>query len=168
MFWDSVLGWFTRHTNLPDLEIMVNLGRMYTGVYSFSKNNSPPPPSKIIFPQTLYFFRGLFFEFRKINDFLTKINEFLGKKYQKDWCLILPFPLQNHHESFPPGPGGRGSSKNIHRYYYGYIVKSLNRYIVNRPISIVQPSSSIVHRQSSIVNRQSSIVHRPSSIANRQ
>ncbi|XP_023342472.1 KDEL motif-containing protein 1 [Eurytemora carolleeae] len=26
MFWDSVLGWFTRHTNLPDLEIMVNLG----------------------------------------------------------------------------------------------------------------------------------------------
>ena len=80
------------------------------------------------------------------------MNEFLGKKYQKDWCSILPFPLQNHHESFPSPPGRRGGEVrkiftaiimviSLHRY----IVISLNRYIVHR-------QSSIVHRQSSIVN----------------
>ena len=89
---------------------------------------------------------------------MTKINEFLGKKYQKDWCSILPFPLQNHHESFPSPPGRRGGEVrkiftaiimviSLHRY----IVISLNRYIVHR-------QSSIVHRPSSIANRQSSIV----------
>ena len=71
----------------------------------------------------------------------------------------------------PPRAGGEGKFEKyspLLLWLYRYIVKSLNRYIVNRPISIVQPSSSIVHRPSSIVNRQSSIVHCPSSIVNRQ
>ena len=80
------------------------------------------------------------------------MNEFLGKKYQKDWCSILPFPLQNHHESFPSPPGRRGGE--VRKIFTAIImVISLHRYIV------ISLNHYIVHRQSSIVHRQSSIVN---------
>ena len=60
--------------------------KMGKSIYFLEKNICPPPPPTMLYvhEEQQIFFRVLFAE-------LGKINEFLNKKYQKGWKNFGPF-----------------------------------------------------------------------------
>ena len=101
-----------------------NKNSLYAGIYIFLKNHFPLIRKSFLFPEVLYVVMVLFSALGKIHDFFPgKINDFMGKKYQKEWRKKLAFwcpifsPQLVRNYFHPHPPLGDVIEKSIHPCY---------------------------------------------------